>query len=252
MRKTRPERVPPIPRGGGVLTTMSVTTVAACRFTTASPTPRSGIHLSEAHRDEASTAVHSRSPIRPSPHQRPRMEQGPLRLLPLSFAPRRYRQRTSEWGRASEHLPGLRHQRHRQPPIQRATCACDLVSHSLPVPSAGWPNQDLDTPDSPTTEGTSTPGPAATYLPNPRIQAKGLRRRCHLVRSTRGGAAPRVVRAAAAVNHQTLSPADGSRRRSQRRSCVPRRRRTEAGQSDLNPRRSASPAMTSNPTRAAR
>lgn len=34
----------------------------------------------------------------------------------LSFAPHRYRRRTSERGRAIEHLPGLRHQRHRRPP----------------------------------------------------------------------------------------------------------------------------------------
>jgi len=60
---------------------------------------------------------------------RPRMEQGPLRLLPRGFAPRRYQRRTPGWGRAIEHLPGLRHQRHRRPPTQRATCACDLVSH---------------------------------------------------------------------------------------------------------------------------
>lgn len=49
----------------------------------------------------------------------------------LSFAPHRYRRRTSERGRAIEHLPGLRHQRHRRPPTQRATCTCDFVSHHL-------------------------------------------------------------------------------------------------------------------------
>ena len=32
-------------------------------------------------------------------------------------------------GTGHEHLPGLRHRRHRQPPHQRATCTCDLVSH---------------------------------------------------------------------------------------------------------------------------
>ncbi len=45
--------------------------VAACRFTTASPTPRSNIHPPEAHFDEVSSTVHSRSPIRSSSHPRP-------------------------------------------------------------------------------------------------------------------------------------------------------------------------------------
>jgi hypothetical protein len=148
-----------------------VTTVVACHFSAASPAPRCCIHLSGAHCDEASATVHSRSPIRPSPHLRPRMEQGPLRLLPLSFAPRRYQRRTSGWGRATEHSPGLRHQRHRRPPTQRATYTCDLVSHSLSVPSVDGLDQDLDTPDSPTTEGTSTLRPAETRATHPRIEA---------------------------------------------------------------------------------
>jgi len=67
MRETRPGRVPPKPRGGGVHATGQMPPVAACRFTTASPTPRSCFHLPGAHFDEASTAVHSRSPVRPSP-----------------------------------------------------------------------------------------------------------------------------------------------------------------------------------------
>lgn len=42
--------------------------VAACRFATASPAPRCRFHLPGAHLDEVSSAVHSRSPVRPSPH----------------------------------------------------------------------------------------------------------------------------------------------------------------------------------------
>jgi len=69
---------------------------------------------------------------------RPRMERGPLRLLPRHFAPRRYQRRTPGWGRAVEHLPGLRHRRHRRPPHQRAACASDFVSHHLTDARRSW------------------------------------------------------------------------------------------------------------------
>ena len=71
MRKTRPVRVPPLPRGGGVQAIGQMRPTATCCFPAASPAPRHHIHLSEAHLDEVSTAIHSRSPIRPSPHLRP-------------------------------------------------------------------------------------------------------------------------------------------------------------------------------------
>ncbi len=131
MRKTRPGRVPPIPRGGGVHTAGEVLRPppAASQRPALYPGRAStypGVTLTRCHR--RFTHVHpSGLPLT----CRPRMEQGPLRLLPRGFAPRRYQRRTPGWGRAIEHLPGLRHQRHRRPPTQRATCACDLVSHHL-------------------------------------------------------------------------------------------------------------------------
>lgn len=70
MRKTRPVRVPLLPRGGGVHAIGQMRPTATCCFPAASPAPRHHIHLSEAHLDEVSTAIHSRSPIRSSPHLR--------------------------------------------------------------------------------------------------------------------------------------------------------------------------------------
>ena len=131
MRKTRPGWVPPRSRGDGVHTTGQMPPVAVCRFSTASPIPRPNFHLSEAHLDETFrrfTHVHpSGLPLA----RRSGMDPGPLRLLPLSFAPRRYQRRTSRWGRAIEHKPGLRHRQHRRPPFNAPLDACDLVSHHL-------------------------------------------------------------------------------------------------------------------------
>jgi hypothetical protein len=39
------------------------------------------------------------------------------------------------------------------------------------VPSADWLDQELDTPDFPTTEGTSASRPAALATTHPRIEA---------------------------------------------------------------------------------
>ena len=43
------------------------------------------------------------------------------------------------------------------------------------MPSADWLNQDLDTPDSPSPEGTSASRPAEPRANHPRIEAKGFR-----------------------------------------------------------------------------
>jgi len=130
MRKTRPGRVPPRSRGGGVHATSKMPPVAACRFAAASPAPRSSIHPPEAHLDET---IRRFTRVHPSG-------------LPLAYAPRWITGRFSFFpelrtpplpathvraGTGHEHLPGLRHRRHRQPPHQRATCTCDLVSHHL-------------------------------------------------------------------------------------------------------------------------
>ncbi len=67
MRKTRSGWVPPIPRSGGAPATGWVTPVAACRFPAASSTPQysnpsTGLTLTRLEE------VHSRSPVRSSPH----------------------------------------------------------------------------------------------------------------------------------------------------------------------------------------
>ena len=55
--------------GGGVHATGQMPPIAACRFPTASPAPRY-CTIAGVHPDEAFPAVHSRSPVRPSPHLR--------------------------------------------------------------------------------------------------------------------------------------------------------------------------------------
>lgn len=69
MRETRPGRVPSMPQSGGVHATGQVPPAAACRFSTASSTPRSDIPPPEAHFDEASSkgSLTLTRPVFPSP-----------------------------------------------------------------------------------------------------------------------------------------------------------------------------------------
>ena len=73
---------PLYPEASGVHATDKKSPVAACRSSTARPYTSVPIPSSEAHNNEASTRVQLRSPVRPSPRPRPRMERGTLRLLP--------------------------------------------------------------------------------------------------------------------------------------------------------------------------
>ena len=72
MRKTRPGRVPPRSRGGGVHATGKMPPVAACRFATANPAPRCSVHPPGAHLDET---IRRFTRVHPSG-------------LPLAYAPR--------------------------------------------------------------------------------------------------------------------------------------------------------------------
>src|SRR5664279_3777404 len=64
----------------------------------------------------------------------PWAEQEPLGF-PVSFAPRRYRRRTSRWGQVTDTDPKsrLRHQPTLQSTDSLATC--DLMSHALRIPA---------------------------------------------------------------------------------------------------------------------
>jgi hypothetical protein len=99
-----------------------------CRFPAASPwtrwsVPSAGLHVTRHHR--GFTVVHpSGLPLRLWPLD----GTAALGLDHLSFAPRRYRRRTSGWGQAIEHRPGL-HLRHVDLQSMYPLNSCDLVSH---------------------------------------------------------------------------------------------------------------------------
>lgn len=87
------------PGRSGVDATDQVPWVAACRFPAASSMhPGTAIHLSGAHFDETSSAVHSRTPVRPSPHPQPSDVSGTASAFALSSHLARYQQRTSGVG----------------------------------------------------------------------------------------------------------------------------------------------------------
>jgi len=99
--------------------------------------------------------------------------------LPRGFAPRRYQRRTPGWGRAIEHLPGLRHQRHRRPPTQRATCACDLVSHHLEgafLPGSHQVSTTMIVPRRQALSSSHTPPEPTTSSPTRGFRSDGYRR----------------------------------------------------------------------------
>ena len=90
--------------------------VGVCRFTAASPWTPLKRPIGRASRNEASSRIHCCSPFRSSPCLWPLDGTAPLGHDHLSFAPRRCQRRTSGWGQAIEHRPGL-HLRHRRPPV---------------------------------------------------------------------------------------------------------------------------------------
>jgi len=62
---------PPRPRGGGVHPAGRVSPAGACRFSATSPAPRWNIPSTGGQPNEASSGVHSRSPVQPSPRPWP-------------------------------------------------------------------------------------------------------------------------------------------------------------------------------------
>ena len=92
---------PLYPRDCGARTAGRSSPAAACRLAAAVPVPPSSNPPPEASYHEASSRVHGRSPVRPSPRLWPPGGAGALGLVPPSFTPRRYRRCMSGWGQAS-------------------------------------------------------------------------------------------------------------------------------------------------------
>jgi hypothetical protein len=128
----RPGRVPPLPRGPrcstgrgwcvGRSSAASQRPVLGPRWSV----PSAGLHVTRHHR--GFTCVHpSGLPLRLWPLD----GTAALGLDHLSFAPRRCQRRTSGWGQAIEHRPGL-HLRHVDLQSMYPLNSCDLVSHPSP------------------------------------------------------------------------------------------------------------------------
>ena len=83
----------------------------------------------ESANDEASSRIHSRSPVRPSPACDPQAEREPLGTSP-GFAPRGYPQRTPGRGRSLRTGPVTTSPTSADPPRRASLTACDLVSHA--------------------------------------------------------------------------------------------------------------------------
>jgi len=121
--ETRPGRVPPLPRGPRCSPDRSSVLQSACAASQRPvlgprwSVPSAGLPLHVTRHHRGFTGVHpSGLPL----HLWPLDGTATLGLDHLSFAPRRYQRRTSGWGQAIEHRPGL-HLRHRRPPIDVAT-----------------------------------------------------------------------------------------------------------------------------------
>ena len=95
------------------------------------PKPRHNIPPCEALLHEASIKGSGSSPVRASPRPRPQGGTGNASAFPLSFAPRRYRQRTSRAGtghraRAWNYSLNITPV---DPPIDSSLVSCDIASH---------------------------------------------------------------------------------------------------------------------------
>ena len=134
--ETRPGWVPSLLRDGGARTAGLSSPAAACRFSAASPVPRSrvpspGLPMSKHSR------IHLRSPVRSSPRVWPPDGAGTLGLLPQASDPAVTSDARRGGDRPSSTDPEL-HNRHR-PILQsvRSLISCDLVSHASPLTDVG-------------------------------------------------------------------------------------------------------------------
>ena len=117
----RPGWVPPVPRGRRCSTRpASNPRPAPAASQRPAPAPRLDHPIGGDRIDEASTEVHAIHPSGLPLTCGPRMEREPLGLT-LSFAPRRYRRRTSGRGRTIEHWPGTTPPTSVGPPICEST-----------------------------------------------------------------------------------------------------------------------------------
>ena len=139
--ETRPGRVPPLPRGPRCSPDRSSVLQSACAASqqpVLGPhcnVPSAGLHVTRHHR--GFTGIHpSGLPL----HLWPLDGTAALGLDHLSFAPHRCQRRTSGWGQAIEHRPGL-HLRHRRPPICVSTQLVRprVAPHSGDSRAGAWP-----------------------------------------------------------------------------------------------------------------
>jgi hypothetical protein len=132
-REIRPGWVLSILRGCGAHTAGAGTPAAADRFATAHPCTRVLPPPPQAWNNEASSRVHSRSPVRSSPLPVAPGRNGNPWASPPGFTPRRYQRRMPEWGQASGTCPGSRH-RH-QPALlsTHPLTTRTFVSHACPT-----------------------------------------------------------------------------------------------------------------------
>lgn len=103
-RETRPGWVPSLLRGGGVVPATVTSMTGACRFSTASPVPRSSVPSCGGWDHEAyEDSLAFTRPAFPLPVT-PGWDGGPS-AFPLGFAPRSYPRRTPRWGRSLDTEP---------------------------------------------------------------------------------------------------------------------------------------------------
>ena len=114
----RPGWVPPIPRGRRCSPDRLRVLQSAPALSSDQSLPPLQRPICGVSDDEASSGVHSRSPVRSSPLPvTPGWNESPW-ASPPSFTPRRYRRRMSKWGRALSTDPELRCRHQVGPPIR--------------------------------------------------------------------------------------------------------------------------------------
>jgi len=131
MREQRPGWAPPRPPRPAVLTRPTkICPAAACRSSTARPCTLVLIPSPRALGNEASAGVHSRSPVRPSPRLRSRMERARFGFSPELRTPQLPATHVRA-GTGLEHWPGAIAPTSSALQSASSLTTCDLVSHVL-------------------------------------------------------------------------------------------------------------------------